>query len=529
MSIWKFYMKIKILTLSSLLTFTLLVHAENHMLIMGGGGEPSGDITIFDSTIVKLGQNLQSSKWNYQVSFNGGHKTTEEILSNQFPKSSTPITNFSSDNYEKLISNYIEKINNDEIKSGDQLMIIVNSHGASAIEGELTHRIATSGAASKNFDTLAGASIVNLDDLQKIIKLTEQKGIKLGIIDLSCHSGTSLALKKAIEPDSPNTCIITSTGPEHYSFAGQSAFGENFVEELKPGENLQDIFLKARARSPFAEYPMISTEMNDKIVEAVYEGITPYLYYNNLTYDKLTPYILNNSQEDQICKREEIFKNLISNIDDFSFLLDLNDTETIPEVPEKQQSRFIWPFSKLIKKNKTKQLSTELSLTYTETLKNLLLEYKESQNKVFEAVRKTDTAQLNNIEKFNLTSTQPNTLINLKTEYSWKELLSMDIDKDLQAYIKWQNNETSERRKGLIQEGINFLNIVNERKNQITIEHPSLSTLKEDTEALTKNIQNSKKLSQDISKQERILYDALYKKYENDNTNSKNPCKQMTF
>ena len=521
-------MKLNFLTLITFFTFTHLVHAENHMLLMGGGGEPKGDSTIFDGGLIKLGKNLESAKWNYHVSFNGGHETTEEILKNQFSKSSPEKSRFTKDNYEELINNYIEKINNGEIKSGDQLMIIVNSHGTKAIEGLLTHSIAATGAPAKNSDDLAGASLVSLDSLQKILKLTEQKGIKLGIVDLSCHSGTSMALKKAIETETPNTCIITATGPDHYGNAGPNSFAENFMEELREGENLQDVFLKARIRSPFAEYPMISTQMNDKIVSDIYEGITPYLYYYYPKQDKLTPYILDNAYEGQICKREENFKNLISNIDNFSQLLGLNDRVPAPELQKKQS----WSFFGLFNSNNTtipKSQNLVLSSPYTEKLKKLLIQYKESQDKVIENLSSVDSTQLKNLENFDLSSQQKNTLISLKANYSWKELLSMDIDKDLLAYTKWQKNETSERRKKLLQEGIDFLTAVNKRKEQIIKDHPLLATLNKETESLTKNIQNSLELSQEISKQEKILYNALYQKYETENTNQSNPCKQITF
>ena len=520
-------MKVKILSLIFFFTTINFAYAENHMLLMGGGGEPKGDTTIFDGGLTKLGQNLESLKWNYQVSFNGGHDSTEKILTNKFSKSSSVASNFTKDNYEELIKSYIKKINNGEIKSGDQLMIIVNTHGGKAVEGQLTHRIAAVGAQAKNSDDLAGASLVSLDRLQEIVKLTEQKGIKLGIVDLSCHSGTSLALKKAVDTGSPNTCIITATGPDHYGNAGPNSFAENFMEELKPGENLQDAFLKARIRSPFAEYPMISTEVNDKIVKDVYEGITPYLYYYYPNQDKLTPYISENAYEGQICKREEIFKNLITNIDDFSFLLELTNTEPFPDLPKKQN----WNFFGLFKSNSTaiSKPQKPMNLSYTDKLKKLLIDYKESQDKVIEASSKIDRSKLNNLENFELLSTQKNNLISMKTAYSWKELLSMDINKDLDAFKKWHKSETFERRKILIQEGIDFLTTVNNRKKQIVKENPLLSTFEKDTELLTRNIQNSVAITQEISKQEKILYNALYQKYESDNNNQENPCKQITL
>ena len=73
-------MNLKFLMLITLLASIQLVYAENHLLIIGGGGEPEGDTTIFDGDINDLGQNLKNLKWNTEISFNGGHKNTEKII-----------------------------------------------------------------------------------------------------------------------------------------------------------------------------------------------------------------------------------------------------------------------------------------------------------------------------------------------------------------------------------------------------------------------------------------------------------------
>lgn len=520
-------MKMKLLTLITFLISSHLVQAENHMLLIGGGGEPKGESTIFDSGMKKLGTNLKSANWNYQVSFNGGHAATEEILANHFPKSSPTASAFTNTNYDKMIKDYIEKINNNEIKSGDQLMIIINTHGSSASEGQLTHKVAAAGAPIQNADDLSGGSLVSLDEMQKIVKLTEQKGIKLAIVDLSCHSGKTLELKKSLETDSPNTCIVTATGPDHYGNAGPQSFSENFMEELKTGENLEDVFLKARLRSPFAEYPMISTEENDKIVKDIYEGITPYLYYYYPKQDKLTPYIVNNANAGGICRREENFDSLISNIDDMISLLELTNKLPAQKIQTKPKRNFFGFFSS---KKETQQTNENKSLTYNyaEKLKKLLIEYKESQDKVIAASLAVDSKKLENIEEFTLPP-QDNTLINLKTTYTWKDLLSMNIDKDLQAYIKWQKNEKNDRRKQLIQDGIDFLRVVNQRKLQIVNANPLLSTFQKDTEARASNIKNSVKITLEISQQEKLLYNAIYQKHKTSDPTKENPCKNITF
>jgi hypothetical protein len=53
---------------------------KKFIAVMGGGGEPKGDNTIFDRSITELGNYLEKNpEWVSTVSFNGGHSKTEEI------------------------------------------------------------------------------------------------------------------------------------------------------------------------------------------------------------------------------------------------------------------------------------------------------------------------------------------------------------------------------------------------------------------------------------------------------------------
>ena len=141
-------MLLKTLMLITILPSTQLAYAENHMLIVGGGGEPKSEKTIFDNGMTLLGKNLASSKWKYEVSFNGDHRETESILQNQFNNGVKPTSNFTENNFNKMIENYRKKILNNEITSNDQLMIIINTHGAQRNPGESTHSISLKGGAA---------------------------------------------------------------------------------------------------------------------------------------------------------------------------------------------------------------------------------------------------------------------------------------------------------------------------------------------------------------------------------------------
>ena len=298
-------MNLKFFTLISVLVTAPLVYAENFLVLIGGGGEPKGDKTVFDSDMKNFGKNMENLKWNKEILFNGGHKKTEEIIETFHSKDKSPAKNFTSENYKKMIENYKLKIQNNEIKSGDQLMIFNSSHGAARETGDLSHQIATSGGAYTNLENLAGSTKVSLDDLQEIIQLTNKKGIQLGIVDLSCHSGTTLALKEK----APNTCIISATGPNHLAYGGGDSFADLFYKGLKPGLSLEEVFLKARLGTRDYSYPMISTNIDDNNFKKIYASITPYLYFSDSNSDKLIPYLISNSTDPLLCEREKNFKS----------------------------------------------------------------------------------------------------------------------------------------------------------------------------------------------------------------------------
>jgi hypothetical protein len=262
------------------------------MIILGAGGEPKDkETTIFDREIDLLGKNIKrDSSWNTTLSLNGGHKTTEKIISYYFDKRGVVNTPFTNKRFEEIISQYESKIQSGEIKQGDQLLVHITSHGGMRSSTEISHSIATSGSGVENLDNLSGSSRVSLDRLQSLINLANTKGIKLGILDFSCYSGNALSLQN------PNTCIISGTGPMHY---GYSNFPERFVEQMQAGRSLEDVFLRAFVKRDETSFPMISTPAGNSIQEELYQLITPYLYTQDIHSDKLQKYLQNQVLENQ--------------------------------------------------------------------------------------------------------------------------------------------------------------------------------------------------------------------------------------
>lgn len=259
-----------------LLSFPVL--AKRHIAYIGGGGEPDGPGTIFDSEIGNFGNFIKRSEdVALTVSFNGGHPRTENKLTNIFPQA--PNRPFTPEAFDALVTQYESDIQTGRITSADQLMLFINTHGAEQQPGQTTHTIATKGGAISNFDKFSGPSTASLDRLKTLTTLAESKGIKLAIIDVSCHSGASLPLANS------KTCVITATGPSLYGYAGRSVFSAHFVKAMSPGKNLEEIFHDVRDNTALTDFPMISAGAGKGIQEEIYPLLTRFL----LDYEKKSP------------------------------------------------------------------------------------------------------------------------------------------------------------------------------------------------------------------------------------------------
>ncbi len=460
---------------------------------MGGGGEPQGADTIFDSTMKTLGGSLKSTDWKYNVTFNGGHAETEAMMMSQYPKAVAPITPFTADSYKKMINEYKAKIVMGEIKAGDQLIVMVNTHGASKYEKETkTHKIAVSGGnGTGDLNNLSGTKLVSLDDLEELVKLSNEKGIKLGIIDLSCHSGNTMALKT----NAPNTCIITATGPKHYGYAGESAFTGKFAKNLKKGESLESAFLKARAESTDPAFPMISTDESEQIVAEVYAAITPYLYYYDPKADKLSDYLISNSQDCVTCTRDAQFKALIDKITD------------LQAASNGKRNGF-----------------------NGEELKRLLAEYKAGQDNIIKQEQALGVALLTKNEEFTSivpSKTKKSAFGSFSMKMTWAEILRSnpeDVIKSITA------NNAKDKDASTLATGMAAVEVwkkIKDKQQQIISQYPQLKDAKEQSTKIAASIGENRQVAEKIALQEKKFYDELYRQKQSLNTDE--PCRKIIF
>lgn len=275
----------------SLLLLSPAAFAQNKfMAIMGGGAEPQDrETTIFDKDVKEVGEFVNKNKsWQPTITFNGGHTVTEGLIAEGVGRRGVSNTQFTQEQYAKTLDEYILKINAGEIKSGDQLLVWISTHGAIQQPGETTHQISTTGASASDLTSLQNATLVDLDRIKVLRDVAESKGVKLGILDFSCHSGASMAL------GTEKTCVISSSGPKHF---GYSNWGGIFGNNLKRGKNLEEVFLETLNERDDPAFPMISTEVGKSIQDEIYPLATPFFYTwkENVGHNKLTPFL-----EDQV-------------------------------------------------------------------------------------------------------------------------------------------------------------------------------------------------------------------------------------
>ena len=158
---------------------------------------------------------------------------------------------FTKENFEKQLDDLKKRILGapgfKPIVTGDQLMLMIDTHGSPKLDNELTHSVSTLTEPTK------------LDGLQELIDLAEKKGIKLAIIDHSCYSGNILNL------DFKSSCMMTSATHNNFGFSDYgTGFSFNLQYSIRKEKtkkvSIEDIFLQSRITKRDSAQPLINTE-----------------------------------------------------------------------------------------------------------------------------------------------------------------------------------------------------------------------------------------------------------------------------
>lgn len=483
----------KISTSLLCLFFSTSVFSSDHLMVIGAGGEGEKPDTIFDGAIKNIGDYVKRTPGiKVDVALNGGHSTTEALINESFSNASTR-SGFLESDYTRLIESYKLKLKNNEMVAGDQLMIYVDSHGAEKENNFKTHRIATSGGRASNLNTLDGASVVDLDQLEVLKKLAKEKGVKLAIIDGSCHSGNTLALAD------DNTCVISSTGPNHY---GYGTFSQNFAAAMQKGKNLEEIFLEARAIDDTPGLPMISTHAGQGVDSILYDKITPYLYHFDDKNDKLTPYLKENRDDYQQCMADESFNSLMKTID------------SIEKLNTSSRKIFWWTYS-----------VKELDLS---RLKELIGNYKKSHDLVNSKTRELATERLDKKETIKASVSSGAWRTSTEKDYTWRELMTSDYNSLISNLQERINNETNGDKITSYKLTMSLYTQAKAKKEELLRAQPDLAMIKEKEDDIKKLVTSNYWTSREIALEERKLYSALYKNSQKEQAPTKaNPCRDF--
>ena len=269
------------------------------------------------------------------------------------------------------------------------------------------------------------------------------------------------------------------------------------LKNFKPGETLESAFLKTRSAVIEPDYPMISTDENDQIVAEIYSKITPYLYYYNPHANIITNYILNNSNNAALCKREDDFKRLISSI---------KQLQTI--------------------------ISEKNSNFNTDELTKLLTVYKNIQDQILRSANKLGDSQLSNKEKFiKKLGPYKSSLKNQSPVYeitqTWKEILLSDTDKIISDNIKSLAKATDSYDRARIKAANEAWKEIKLKKQSILSAYPNIMNSEKVIVEMTKQFGENRETAAKIARQEKKLYNELYINKKPLNFNE--PCRQIKF
>lgn len=489
------FLKLRIVHLTLLLfySFSISYAGEKQLYLFGGGGEPERDWTIFDEGLRTLSQftNAKESKWKANQSFNGGHKTTEKILSSKLSKARS-LGRFNESNLPSVMSGLEAKLNS--MNKGDQLLLIMATHGAINLPDEKSHSVSLSSTEAVDLKTLNGSKKVSMDEFEKIFALASSKGVKLALLDLSCFSGNTLKISNK------DACVISASGEKQYSYAyvrdpgdksTDNTFGGRLLERMKIGSNLEDIFLEARAGSGYQDFPMISTDTGFLLNDLIYKMITPYLLYNDKSIAEFSgSYDVENMQQ-SLCKTENQYSEIKKRIEEIS---------NLASIPKKLINTA--KLEKALDSYRKFQLAYENGLSEAQRVgnevKEIILSDYPDKAKLFE---KEDGVSI------------------LFAEYeSTSQYFKEEIAKKSNEWIK-----------------NSYQNVYNDLLVKSAIQKDVTKKLSAKSKANIKNFQNlyeysqkTKQLAENVATEAKNLYDTLYRASSKKSSES-NPCKDFVL
>lgn len=151
--------------------------------------------------------------------------------------------------YESLIAATINRIKEGYIKKGDDLAIVLSSHGTYSPSKLEPHKFE------------CGNELCELKNLAPLMKAAQEHGVSITLIDDSCYSGSTLSL---FDPNS--VCILSGTTANSISYASASGddtfadiYTKIFQSQNGPSESMTMKFQVMRQKSELVSIPQINT------------------------------------------------------------------------------------------------------------------------------------------------------------------------------------------------------------------------------------------------------------------------------
>lgn len=454
---------------------------QNYLSLLGGGGElGSKKDTIFDGTLKAVSLFLKSHPdWKSEILFDGHHSLTDQIRDEGFPNSSI-VDDFQKDSVQNVTRRYIAKINSGEIHAGDQILLAIDSHGAPGRPGESTHSVFFG-----NTYTLSGAiepdegNLIDLDPLKELSRLAQEKGVKLAIVDGSCHSGFSMALANK------NTCVIAATGKDQFSYnTFSSDFFERAAKDSQNSKSLEELFLPTRSQEGNPSFPMISTQAGNRAQELLYGWVGSKLLYvsqetgpsSSRLLDSLTPALI-----------------------DRTLVCDKEDSSEIGS----QGERLIQDFQPI----------TEILTPEIERLNQAIREYQLAQQTIEASIKK-----LNLVDQ-KLKNSNPE-------GYKVSELLTIDFEARIAQLNGKLSNEPDVKQQSADRALLEKLQSESRRRDQIVTQHPELLKLNQAYREIALKTADTLRLATQVAQAERKVYAAIYPELR-DNSPEQEVCKDF--
>lgn len=237
--------QISLIILTVLFSLKVLANSNSaplsRVFYAGGGAELAKPQNSFDTPTISLLKSLKGSPHLFSAVYNGGHPTSEKMSKALIGKN-LPVIN------KRNFDLSLDQIEKELIQPNyTQLVVIINTHGEPAKTGELTHQVLGQDNQEK----------IKLDRLLALKEKAKKAGVKLALIDMSCHSG--LLHRLADE----NTCTITGSDKE----VGYIKDSQVLFEEFGRGQTLEQSFLNMRQKTQSFGQPVIGTAAGIKTQE----------------------------------------------------------------------------------------------------------------------------------------------------------------------------------------------------------------------------------------------------------------------